>query len=581
MKSFSIRWKLSLALVGLSLGLVSVYIVIASGTFESDKISYVFESQQNELEAVAKSWEAIVSQSLFLGRSVLSTFQAEKGEFSENGKKLFSGQKTIKALQVVDGKTLGVLATIAPEMFSGLPPVTRDNNPAPGEIRITHKIGNEFLIETTNSVEDAVRIRLLIELPEIFPKWKETDFFLVNQGKIAIATGADPARYSDLIADIGRDRSERTQIKAFRGYDFLLTNLPLRVGDFHLVALASKSVALKALNTLYDRSLIFILFSSFVTVLLALLLSGGLTKTLARLTDAAAQISRGDFSQVIPVSSGDEIGILSAAFGRMSKEIVRLLEETRDKARMESELKVARLVQTTLFPEEIAFDWAEYEIFGKITTATECGGDWWYHFENEDQLTICVADATGHGTPAALMTSASRAAFNIFEKSKMSLLEIAQAWSATVASCSGKKIFMTALIVRFDKKTGQVRLLSASHELPFRFKKQDDGYTKVETLDLELSSMLGDDKKPEWIENSMQLDPGEILVLYTDGVYANKTAEGKEITEERLARMLGKQLKVEVKPEVLVNEIIKQLAGGGAIENLADDMTMVAIRRRV
>src|SRR5690606_35511909 len=108
----------------------------------------------------------------------------------------------------------------------------------------------------------------------------------------------------------------------------------------------------------------------------------------------------------------DEVGGLAQGFNFMAGEVSRLMEETKEAARMEGELETVRLVQETLFPEPVKRV-GDFHLAGHFEPASECGGDWWHYCKVGDKLFIWIGDATGHGAPSAMVTSAAKAAATI------------------------------------------------------------------------------------------------------------------------------------------------------------------------
>ncbi len=106
-------------------------------------------------------------------------------------------------------------------------------------------------------------------------------------------------------------------------------------------------------------------------------------------------------------------------FNIMAAEVSRLLDQTAEKARMESELQTAKTVQETLFPETRA-KIGPLAIAGYYEPASECGGDWWHYCQIGNKIFLWIGDATGHGAPAALITSAAKSASTIIERLNIS-----------------------------------------------------------------------------------------------------------------------------------------------------------------
>ena len=391
---FSIRWKLSLALVGLSFGLVSAYILVARETFESDKISYVFESEQTQLEAIEKDFSAQIENGIFLSKSILSTFDSKTQKLTSAGEALFDGQKTVEAFELRDLKTNQVIASVIPTGVKFSKSDFTPENASIERLSIESLLPSQFLLrilQKSKGQDSTSRFQILMETEAHFPKVKNTEFILSKNGKIISQSAAGKSQFTTLTEEISRDRSEKTEILKYLGREYLVSHLGTRLGDFQLTAIISKDAALGALDLLYQRSLIFVFFSGFITIVLVLFLSGRITQSLELLTSAARRLGEGDFTDIPAIRSKDEVGILSRAFSQATIEIKRLLIETREKARMESEIKSASVIQETLLPKVSSFKTREgLNLSGFLMTATECSGDWWYYLDTDDRMLVAI-----------------------------------------------------------------------------------------------------------------------------------------------------------------------------------------------
>jgi sigma-B regulation protein RsbU (phosphoserine phosphatase) len=113
------------------------------------------------------------------------------------------------------------------------------------------------------------------------------------------------------------------------------------------------------------------------------------------------ELASGNFSKRVKLKGSDEVGALSDSINDMANKIVVFMEEMKEKARLENEVAVAQLVQASFFPESTQLP----DITGHMEPASECGGDWWGYFDHGDWRVVFIADATGHGVPAALLTA--------------------------------------------------------------------------------------------------------------------------------------------------------------------------------
>lgn len=574
-RSLSLKWRLSLALIGLSLGLVTVYIFLAKQTFESDKIAYVFESRQAQLDSLAKEFTRKLERGIADANSVLLGFDSNSKQLNSVAQKVFDSQKTLLGVEVTQGTQEKPLIQIAKtellrENFSR--PLAM---PADANFYATGIGESTFLVAAKEPGSNAYLIKALVEIPDLLST-KDTHgvLVLVENGKVLAST--KEINISDEIkAELGKDRPGTTMVRKLNGENYLISTNQVEGTDLKLVSFYPEAVALGALGVLYKRSLIFVSFSAFLTILIALFLSNGLTRKLILLTDMAGEIGKGDFTQKPKVTSSDEVGVLQMAFLRMSDEIQKLLIATRETARMEEELKTARLVQERLFPKEATFATEGFKLSGFYDTSTECGGDWWFYYRQKDDLIVLIADATGHGTPAALSTAASRSLFaNLEERENMSLADVARAWDKSIAASSGQKVYMTAFIMKLNVKTGKGVFLSASHEPPILFKP--DG--EASFLEFQESAPLGE-LTDHWVEVPFEMKSGERVLLYTDGLWAVESPEKKVFSELRFVKKIDKLFATEKDPEAFIQAINAVIQDHRKGTTYPDDVSLVAIDR--
>jgi sigma-B regulation protein RsbU (phosphoserine phosphatase) len=336
-------------------------------------------------------------------------------------------------------------------------------------------------------------------------------------------------------------------------------------------------------NTMFEITFILVL-GLLATLDVIWGVSRGVTQRISQplidLAHYANEIAQGNFKHNIRIETNDEVGKLAQAFVTMIREIERLLIETKEKSRMEQELKTARLVQESLFPKRSTYSKNEIELTGSFISASECGGDWWFYFEQGDYLYIMIADATGHGTSAALMTSAVRSLFSQIKEMTMSLPEICKSWDRAIASCSNGKMFMTGLIVQIETKTGTIKCVNASHELPIVLRKQNNCY-QFEDFFLESNSTFGELKSENWSTHELQLRPGDKMILLTDGFYAIKDPNGKTINEKRMIKIFESFASESKSSHDQCSKIfnyVDEFRENQAIP-LVDDLTVVVIER--
>jgi sigma-B regulation protein RsbU (phosphoserine phosphatase) len=351
-----------------------------------------------------------------------------------------------------------------------------------------------------------------------------------------------------------------------------------RVGSTQLstAALVKKDHALSAAHLLMVKSLVFLLLLICITIVLSILVANRLTSALSRLSEATKKVSSGDFEIKVDIQSRDEIEDLGQSFNLMTGEIKRLMGQVAEKARMEGELKTAKLVQSRLFPEE-SFTNDKIQINGFYEPASECGGDWWFYNIIENKVYLWIGDATGHGVPAALVTSAARSASSILENfPNLDILELICLLNKSIFHSAKGQVLMTFFLGCLDLNTGQLTYCNASHDPPFLIPKKDEALLKKNSISPLLDSRsprLGESLDSQFKCSTVQLKELDKLIFYTDGVTELKNIAGEMLGERRMIRSLLKTLNQEDNVAAALKNLIadvNEFKGDCALE---DDVT--------
>ncbi len=361
---------------------------------------------------------------------------------------------------------------------------------------------------------------------------------------------------------------------------YLVSTSTVSLGNLKVVSIIPKSAALEAVKLMIVKASLFLAFLIFVTVALSIISSTKLTASLKRLTNATKEIAKGNFSVILEAGSKDEVGTLSNGFNVMTAEIQRLLIETAEKARMESELKTAQLVQQTLFPKEHHKEHG-LEILGHYQPASECSGDWWYYKKINNKTMFCIGDATGHGVPAALLTAAARSAASAIEKfPTLSLSNMMDIFNTSIYNTAKGQVMMTMFLGLYDHDTGTVEYCNASHEPPFLLPNVAN-LTKndFQLLHAANGPRLGESSDASYQSAEIKLSPGEKIVLYTDGVTEIRNQTGDMWGERALIRCLISCHNDKKNLAGIMVEIDNQLNTFRSTHPLEDDVTYFMLER--
>jgi len=207
---------------------------------------------------------------------------------------------------------------------------------------------------------------------------------------------------------------------------------------------------------------------------------GRATRSIIEAVKATLRIAGGDLAARVNARGRDEIGVLGAAVNHMASQISRLIELQAVAARQEAELRTAQAFQATLFPKRIESG-THFKVTGHYRSASECAGDWWSYYRlSATRTLVLVADATGHGAPAALVGAT---AFGFFENYARSVItgtreEIApsallRAFNDMLWDSGAGRSSMTMFLLMLDSGTGTLTYVNAGH-VPCLFIPRDD-----------------------------------------------------------------------------------------------------------
>jgi serine phosphatase RsbU (regulator of sigma subunit) len=236
----------------------------------------------------------------------------------------------------------------------------------------------------------------------------------------------------------------------------------------------------------------------------------------------------GDLSRRINEPYSDEVGRMAASFNQMQNQIEALHGRVVEaEHRMRDELKMASVVQEMLFPTTTV-DGSRCSFASHSQTSTETGGDWFTIIDSPEQLTttVVIADVTGHGVAAALVTAILHGFFKAMRETIAQARD--QAWRPTIESMLGtlnqtviestrQSLTASLGLYTFDHRTLKASFVNAGH-LAAVLVSQVAGRPQVTTVSCPPSSMIGDIDRPNLAWGEMQFQPGQLFLLYTDGL---------------------------------------------------------------
>ena len=281
------------------------------------------------------------------------------------------------------------------------------------------------------------------------------------------------------------------------------------------------------------------------------------------------------------IQTGDEIEGLSDSFFQMMDDITdyvdNLAKVTAEKERIGAELNVATQIQADMLPNIFpAFpEREEIDIYATMNPAKEVGGDFYdFYMVDDRHLVMVMADVSGKGVPAALFMVIGKTLLKDHTRPGMSLGDVFTEVNDLLCESNKEGLFITAFECVLDMVTGELLFVNAGHELPF-VQKKDGSYEVYKTKPgFVLAGMEG----IRYRQGAIQLEPGDRLFLYTDGVPEATNAENELYGMERLEKTLNDNQKKS--PEELLPAIKADIDSfvGGAPQ--FDDITMLCMEYR-
>lgn len=184
-----------------------------------------------------------------------------------------------------------------------------------------------------------------------------------------------------------------------------------------------------------------------------------------------------------------------------------------------SPLALAAEIQRRLLPASYTCEASQFSLSGWLIPANEAGGDTFDYILDRDVLHLSITDAMGHGVQAAQLATLAVGSLRNSRRRGAGLLETAQTASRALAEHADDDQFVTGLVLRLALDTGRVELVNAGHVPPLLVRAGI-----VTRVPLEADAMFGVLPEEDYRLQHLQLEPGDRLVLMTDGMYERDAA---------------------------------------------------------
>ncbi|MDQ3169819.1 MAG: SpoIIE family protein phosphatase [Acidobacteriota bacterium] len=319
-------------------------------------------------------------------------------------------------------------------------------------------------------------------------------------------------------------------------------------------------------------------------LVMGLALARSITTAVHGLFTGTERVRQGDFTHRIAVTSRDQLGELADSFNQMSSSIEHLLQQAAEKRRLEEELRIAREIQMSLLPSG-SLDIPGLRMTALCVPAREVGGDYYDYFKLSDRrFGLLIADVSGKGTSAALYMAELKGLLlslsQIHQSPRQLLIEVNRLLSDHLDTRSF--ITMTYAVIDLDAAT--MVFARAGHTplvyLPASARPGAPRQAQVHTPD---GMVLGlrvpniEHLFPYHLhEQSLPLAPGDVVVLYTDGISEAMNTDGDLFGEARLSQIIEEHGHLDVTE--LRERVLREVEAFAGAADQNDDLTMILLK---
>ena len=326
-------------------------------------------------------------------------------------------------------------------------------------------------------------------------------------------------------------------------------------------------------SNVFTEIIIFAVLFAVIYILIRVIVVNNIFK----INQSLAQITGGNLDTVVDVRNNEEFSMLSNDINSTVDTLKRYIAEAA--SRIDAELQYAKDIQASALPhiEPNFVGKDEYELYACMFTAKEVGGDFYdFYYVDENHLAITIADVSGKGIPAALFMMTSKTMLRNMIESGMPIEEAMISANEKLCENNDANMFVTVWAAVIDLKTGLMEFGNAGHNYPVIRRK--DG--SCEFLKSKPGMVLAGMDGVRYRRNEYQLESGDTLFLYTDGVTEATDINNELFGDDRLIESINRACKEDISMEDVCAAVKKDVDLFVDEAPQFDDITMLAYKFR-
>jgi phosphoserine phosphatase RsbU/P len=251
-----------------------------------------------------------------------------------------------------------------------------------------------------------------------------------------------------------------------------------------------------------------------------------------------------------------------------------VLLEVADRLSLKNDLEIARDIQHAMLPQA-KFESPSFEAFGLTRPANTVGGDFYDVLPLPDgRIIVTLGDVSGKGSPAALLMALLLAMFRTLVDEGLEAAELAARLNVQVCRHSPASRFITLFFAACDPTTGRMVYVNAGH-MPALVRRRDGTFEQLSGGGI----ALGMFEFSTYEASETTIEPGDALVLYSDGVTEAENHKGQPFEESGLERVVDAYALAG--PRDLAQAVLRAVEVHSQETYLADDVTVLAVKRKV
>ena len=426
--------------------------------------------------------------------------------------------------------------------------------------------------------------------PEYFEKQIEEQILHVAQYRhigqkgFVVICNPEGTVISNTIGNVGKNISilgQNQNIKATQKEVFLVTigNKPCycmysKVNNFVvLVAMTEEEVFFTKKASVYMlafmETIVFAIFFATIFVLVKVLV----VKNIRKINTSLSQITDGDLNVTVDVRDNEEFASLSDDINSTVTTLKHYIDEAA--ARFDKDLEIAKQIQQSALPSVFPPypNRKDFSIYASMNAAKEVGGDFYdFYLVDENHLAFVVADVSGKGIPGAMFMMTSKTLIKSFAESGLPVHEVLTNVNTQLCQNNEAGMFVTAWMGILDLQTGLIKFANAGHNPPL-VKHKDGSY---EFLKGKVNFVLAGMDMVKYKEQELQLQPGDEIYLYTDGVTEAHNSNNELFGENRLLESLNSTKGMSV--EDICKKVKEDVDAFVCDAEQFDDITMLCVQ---